>query len=62
MSCSPYYTTLNAVPMPRVKRFRKAHSFWRDFCRPTYAVYACQCANPSKVATESGHPSILSPS
>ena len=41
MSWNASSTTWKAIPMYGVMRRTKANSWWRDFCRPTYAV--CEC-------------------
>ena len=62
MSRNASSTTWNSIPMYGVTCCTKAHSYWRDFCRPAYAVCGCRRATPSKVASESCQPSTLSPS
>ena len=34
-------THWKAIPMYKVTRCTKAHTYWRDFYRPTYSVCGC---------------------
>ena len=62
MSRIAFYATWKAIPISGVTHFTKAHSFWRDFCRPSYAVCGCRHAAPAKMATKSCQHSNFYPS